>query len=110
MSAAMPLSGRLVLVTRPGEQARELRELLAAPGAEALEQPGIVVSDPPNRSPADKALDHLEDYDWIAFSSSNGVKRLLDRHLARGGRIEQLAGRKLAAIGPGTATSCGATD
>ena len=68
-----------------------------------MEQPGIVVSDPPDWSPVDAALDRIASYDWIVFSSSNGVKRLLDRLLVRGGQIEQLAAAKLAAIGPGTA-------
>jgi uroporphyrinogen III methyltransferase/synthase len=103
MPAPDALAGCLVLITRPGEQARELRELLTAVGAEVLEQPGIVVSDPPDWSPVDAAIERITSYDWIVFSSSNGVKRLLDRMLARGGRIEQLAGVQLAAIGPGTA-------
>jgi uroporphyrinogen III methyltransferase/synthase len=98
-----PLSGRVVLVTRPGEQAQELRELLAALGAEVLEQPGISVSDPPDWSPVDAALERIASYDWLVFSSSNGVKRLLDRLLLRGGSLQQLAAVKLAAIGPGTA-------
>ena len=101
--APKPLSGRLVLVTRPGEQAQELRELLTAIGAEVLEQPGITVSDPPDWSPVDAALERIASYDWLVFSSSNGVKRLLDRLSRRGGSLEQLAAVKLAAIGPGTA-------
>ncbi|MGO9114971.1 MAG: uroporphyrinogen-III synthase [Thermoguttaceae bacterium] len=100
---ASPLSGRVVLVTRPGEQAQELRELLAALGAKVLEQPGITVSDPPDWLPVDTALDHVASYDWLVFSSSNGVKRLLDRLVLRGGSLRQLATVKLAAIGPGTA-------
>ena len=91
---SLPLSGRVVLVTRPGEQAQELRELLAALGAEVLEQPGITVSDPPDWSPVDAALERIAGYDWLVFSSSNGVKRLLDRLLLRGGSLEQLADRK----------------
>ena len=102
-SAPLPLSGRVVLVTRPGEQAQELRELLTVLGAEVLEQPGITVSDPPDWSPVDAALEQLASYDWLVFSSSNGVKRLLDRLMFRGGSLEQLAKVKLAAIGPGTA-------
>ena len=103
LPASLSLSGRVVLVTRPGEQAQELRELLTALGAEVLEQPGITVSDPPDWSPVDAALERIAGYDWLVFSSSNGVKRLLDRLLLRGGSLEQLAGVKLAAIGPGTA-------
>ena len=102
-SVPRPLSGRVVLVTRPGEQAQELRELLTALGAEVLEQPGITVSDPPDWSPVDAALDRIASYDWLVFRSSNGVKRLLDRLMFRGDSVGQLAGIKLAAIGPGTA-------
>ena len=103
LSPPRPLSGRRVLVTRPGEQAQELRELLTALGAEVLEQPGITVSDPPDWSPVDAALERIANYDWLVFSSSNGVKRLLERHVLRGGSLQQLATVKLAAIGPGTA-------
>ena len=99
----LPLSGRVVLVTRPGEQAQELREMLAALGAEVLEQPGITVSDPPDWSPVDDALNRIDRYDWVVFSSSNGVKRLLDRLVLRGGSLGRLATVRLAAIGPGTA-------
>ncbi len=103
LPAPRPLSGLVVLVTRPGEQAQELRDLLRAKGAEVLEQPGITVSDPSDWSPVDAALDRIAGYDWLVFSSSNGVRRLLDRLLLRGGRLEQLAAVRLAAIGPGTA-------
>ena len=92
-----------MLVTRPGEQAQELCELLTAIGAEVLEQPGITVSDPPDWSPVDAALAQIASYDWLVFSSSNGVKRLLDRLLLRGGSLAQLVAVRLAAIGPGTA-------
>jgi uroporphyrinogen III methyltransferase / synthase len=97
------LSGRLILVTRPGEQAQELRDLFTALGATVLEQPGICVSDPPDWSPVDAAIERIASYDWLVFSSSNGVKRLLDRLVLRGGRLDQLVTVKLAAIGPGTA-------
>jgi uroporphyrinogen III methyltransferase / synthase len=96
------LRGKLVLVTRPGEQAQELNGLLTALGATVLEQPGITISDPPDWSPVDAALGRFERFDWLVFSSSNGVKRLLDRLLLRG-CLDQLAGAKLAAMGPGTA-------
>jgi uroporphyrinogen III methyltransferase/synthase len=92
-----------VLVTRPGEQAQELRRRLTELGAEVVEQPGITVSDPPDWSATDAALTRMESYDWLVFSSTNGVKRLLDRLLHRCGRLEQLAAVRLAAIGPGTA-------
>jgi uroporphyrinogen III methyltransferase/synthase len=90
-------------VTRPGEQAHELSNMLMALGATVLEQPGIEVSDPPDWSPVDAALRRIDAFDWLVFSSSNGVKRLLDRLLLLEGGFERLAAVRLAAIGPGTA-------
>jgi uroporphyrinogen III methyltransferase/synthase len=101
--SASVLRGKVVLVTRPGEQAHELTTLLSALGATVLVQPGIVVSEPLDWSPVDAALGRIKSFEWLVFSSSNGVKGLLDRHLGLGGRIDQLAGLKLAAIGPATA-------
>jgi uroporphyrinogen III methyltransferase / synthase len=100
---SLPLAGSVVLVTRPGEQAQELSERLTALGAAVLEQPGITISDPPDWAPVDAALSRVETYDWLVFSSSNGVKRLLDRLLLRGGNVDQLAALRVAAIGPGAA-------
>jgi uroporphyrinogen III methyltransferase / synthase len=92
-----------VLVTRPGDQSHELAGRLAALGASVLEQPGVTVSDPPDWEGVDAALARLDEFDWLVFSSSNGVRYLLDRLRQLGGRIERLADVKLAAIGPGTA-------
>jgi uroporphyrinogen III methyltransferase/synthase len=92
-----------VLVTRPGGQAHELSGRLATLGAEVLEQPGILLSEPPDWSRVDAALARLGEFDWLVFSSSNGVRYLLDRLRRLGGGPEQLHGLKLAAIGPGTA-------
>ena len=94
-----------MLVTRPGDQAHELGERLATLGAEVLEQPGILLSEPPDWSSVDAALARLGEFDWLVFSSSNGVRYLLDRLRRLGGGPEQFRGLKLAAIGPGTAGS-----
>jgi uroporphyrinogen III methyltransferase/synthase len=101
--SSRPLCGVRVLVTRPGEQARELCDRLAALGAEVLTQPGIEIGPPRDWAPVDAALARLEQYDWLVFSSGNGVRYLLDRLLAGGGDLRRLGRIKLAAIGPGTA-------
>jgi uroporphyrinogen III methyltransferase/synthase len=98
-----PLAGLCVLVTRPGAQAHELSQRLAALGARVLEQPGIVLSGPPDPSAVDAALARLDEFDWLVFSSSNGVRYLIDRLRQSGGGPERLGGLRLAAIGPGTA-------
>jgi uroporphyrinogen III methyltransferase / synthase len=103
--AARPLFGTRVLVTRPGDQARELRDRLAELGAEVLVQPGVVISDPPDWEPVDAALARLDQYDWLVFSSANGVHYLLKRLAATGGDLRRLGRIKLSAIGPGTAAA-----
>ena len=101
--AGRPLFGVCVLVTRPSEQVHELRDRLTALGAEVLTQPGIEIGPPPDWAPVDAALGRLEQYDWLVFSSGNGVRYMLDRLLATGGDLRRLGRVKLAAIGPGTA-------
>jgi uroporphyrinogen III methyltransferase / synthase len=98
-----PLFGQRILVTRPGDQAGPLADALAELGAEVLLQPAIGISDPPDWRPVDDALQRLPSYDWLVFSSANGVAYLLDRLLASGGDLRRLGGVRLAAIGPGTA-------
>jgi uroporphyrinogen III methyltransferase/synthase len=98
-----PLLGTRVLLTRPMDQAAALCERLTQLGADVLVQPAIRISDPPDWGPVDRALSQLDRYDWLVFSSSNGVRYLLHRLLAGGKDLRQLGRLKLAAIGPGTA-------
>ncbi|MCX7424341.1 MAG: uroporphyrinogen-III synthase [Planctomycetia bacterium] len=97
------LDGVRVLVTRPRHQAEDLCRQLAALGADVLVQPAIRITEPPDWTPVDAALDRLEAYDWLVFSSGNGVHFFLDRLRARHGGLDKLYAVKLAAIGPGTA-------
>jgi uroporphyrinogen III methyltransferase/synthase len=118
-----PLAGQTILVTRPRLEilrrptlrvgachddvwsnqndllGRHLREL----GANVLGQPVIRISDPPDWQPVDAAIARLSDFDWIVFSSANGVRWFLNRQLATGGDLRRLGGVKVAAIGPATA-------
>ena len=108
-----PLFGQRVLVTRPAGQAGDLRSRLADLGAEVILQPAIEITDPADWSPVDAALVRMnkngtnqtkpDNYDWLVFSSANGVRYLLDRLLAIGGDTRWLGSVNLAAIGPGTA-------
>jgi len=101
--AARPLFGTRVLVTRPRHQSGALADRLSALGAEVLIQPAIEISEPPDWGPADRALENLDGYDWLVFSSANGVSYLLNRLWERHGGLRRLGKIKLAAIGPGTA-------
>ena len=95
------LFGQSILVTRPIGQSRGLCDPLVELGAEVLAQPCIEINAPKDWSGVDQAISRLDQYDWLVFSSTNGVEffmnRLLDRH-----DLRSLAGTQLAAVGPGT--------
>jgi len=72
-------------------------------GAEVLVQPAIEISGPADWGPVDRALERLDQFGWLVFSSSHGVSYLLDRLELRHGDLRTLGGIRIAAIGPGTA-------
>ncbi len=103
----LPLFGQTVLVTRPIEQAGGLAEPLGEQGAEVLVQPAIEVREPPDWAPADAVVAQLDRFDWVVFSSVNGVHAFMQRLLADGRDLRALGMAKLAAIGPATVKALG---
>lgn len=98
-----PLFGQTVLVTRPAHQAANMERTLAQLGARVLLQPAIAIEPPPSWAPVDEAIDNLCDFDWIVFSSANGVDGLFGRLYQKGQDLRAVGRAKLAAIGPATA-------
>jgi uroporphyrinogen III methyltransferase/synthase len=98
-----PLLGKRVLVTRPQRQAGDLVRRLELLGAVPLVLPAVEIGPPADWGPVDRAIDELADYQWLAFTSGNGVGAFLGRLRARGRDLRALGGLKLAAIGPATA-------
>jgi uroporphyrinogen III methyltransferase / synthase len=109
-----PLQGVCVMVTRPAESADPLVERLRAFGAEVIVRPAIRIGPPADWQPVDDALARLAEFDWLVFSSANGVRYLLERWLhgdcpnsraSENGTVPSAASGlpRLAAIGPGTA-------
>lgn len=99
-----PLFGHRILVTRARTQAGELSRDLEDLGAEVLEFPTIEIKPPKDLAPLDKAIRELEVYDWLVFTSVNGVEAFLDRlghHELDVRSVPKDA--KIAAIGPATA-------
>lgn len=96
-----PLAGRRIAVTRPRHQAASLVAALEALGAAVLEAPAIRIEPPEDRRPLDEALARLERYDWIVFTSVNGVEAFFRRLSERSLPIPERAA--FAAIGPATA-------
>ncbi|RJP72034.1 MAG: uroporphyrinogen-III C-methyltransferase [Candidatus Abyssobacteria bacterium SURF_17] len=100
---ARPLFGRKIVVTRSRAQASEFVEQLEALGAEAVEMPTIRIADPEDFGPLDKAIDNIESFHWIVFTSVNAVGRFVEQLLQRGRDIRDLKGIKICAIGAATA-------
>jgi uroporphyrinogen III methyltransferase/synthase len=97
-----PLFGRTVLVTRPRHQSDDLAESLRNLGAHVLCQPAIAITEPDDWAPVDAVISRLGEFDWLVFSSANGVEHFLRRLLESGHDLRSLGGNKIAAIGPAT--------
>jgi uroporphyrinogen III methyltransferase / synthase len=100
-----PLFGKTILVTRPEHQADDLARQLRNLGANVLCQPAIEIAPPSDWSKVDSAIERLREFNWLVFSSSNGVHFFMQRLLARGYDARRLANARLAAIGPATAVA-----
>jgi uroporphyrinogen-III synthase len=101
------LNGRRVAITRPEDQAEGLCSRLRALGAEPIEFPVIAIAPPEAGGPLDQAIARLSSYDWIIFTSVNGVEHFWERLEAPAVGSQPLIARfpslKVAAIGPATA-------
>jgi uroporphyrinogen III methyltransferase/synthase len=100
-----PLFGRRVLVTRPRAQAGDFVKMLEEQGAIPVILPALEVREPDDWGPVDRALTNLASYQWLVFTSVNGVHALVRRLRQIGRDLRALGSVKLAAIGPATAAA-----
>lgn len=100
----LPLAGQRVLVPRPKDQEAELMALLREQGADPVHVPLIEIQPPSSFAALDEALWKLASYQWLLFSSANGVRSFLSRAEALGIPLDPaLEGRiQVCAIGPAT--------
>lgn len=98
-----PLLGRRIVVTRPRQQSGEFARQLEAQGAEVLVVPTIAIVAAPDAARFDAAVAASSGYDWIIFTSANGVRAFFDRFAAQRRDVRTLAAARIAAIGPETA-------
>jgi len=98
-----PLAGKTVLVTRAREQASALTNALEELGAECIEAPTIRIVPPESFEDLDNAVANLDAYDWLIFTSINGVDYFFARLHQAGLDTRALGGRKVAAVGSATA-------
>jgi uroporphyrinogen-III synthase len=104
MSAPV-LSGRRIAVTRAREQSPELSAKLAALGAEIIELPLITISKEIDKHSLHDALSELGTYDWIVFTSANGVRFFLEEFYRIFDDVRALGLLRFAAVGDATATA-----
>jgi uroporphyrinogen III methyltransferase/synthase len=97
----LPLFGKRVVVTRARAQADALSSRLEALGACVIEAPAIEICPAGDSRPLDEAIANLNGYDWVIFTSANGVRFFLDR-LDRSSADLRALRAKLCAIGPAT--------
>ncbi len=98
----LPLKGRNIIVTRPKERAGTLSNRLRALGAEVTEFPCIETVPCIPCEELDLAVEHIDSYEWLAFTSPAGVSTLMDLLFRTGRDVRALGRIQLAAIGPGT--------
>jgi uroporphyrinogen III methyltransferase/synthase len=99
----LPLFGQRVVVTRAREQAGEFVQLLQERGAEVLEVPCIKTAPPTKREPLIEAIAGLGCYDWVIFTSANGVTSFFEHFFLAFEDLRDVGAVRLAAVGPATA-------
>ena len=103
--ARRPLFTKRIIVTRTRHQASHLYQLLTELGADVLEAPTIKLQPPGNFAPIDKAIRNIDQYDWLIFTSVNGVEALAERLATLKLDSRHLAGPQIAVIGDTTASA-----
>jgi uroporphyrinogen III methyltransferase/synthase len=98
-----PLLGKRIVVTRARQQASQLTEQLSLLGADCVECPTIKIIPPQTWERLDQAICELDRYDWLVFTSVNGVIFFFERLRAANLDARALGGLQTAAIGPATA-------
>ena len=97
------LRGKRILITRARTQAKPLVQAIDALGGEVVEFPTIEIRPPDTYGPLDQAIEQIKIYDWLIFTSANGVERFLARFEKLEKNLADLAGIEIATIGPETA-------
>lgn len=98
-----PLYKKQIIVTRAREQASDFANLLESNGAWPIEFPAIETVPPDSWEALDSAIQNIEKYNWLIFTSANGVKYFLQRLKENKRDVRYLKGIKLCTIGPKTA-------
>lgn len=97
------LAGRTIVITRARTQASEFVTELERYGAQVIVCPTIEIKELENYDRLDESIDHLYGYDWLIFTSVNGVEAFFTRFKQRGRDAHELDELRVCAIGEATA-------
>ena len=97
-----PLLGKRIVITRARAQASGLVKTLAELGADCLEFPTIKVVPPKDQAPLTRAIENLKNFDWLIFTSVNGVDFFFKHLFELQKDVRALGHLKFACIGPAT--------
>jgi len=97
-----PLFGKKIVVTRTRNQASSMAAKLAALGARAIEFPTIEIKPADDMTELHSAIDKLNAYDWVVFTSQNGINIFFHELFAKGKDVRALGSAKIAVIGKAT--------
>jgi len=98
-----PLFGQRIVVTRAREQSGMLSRPLRERGADVLEIPVIKIIAPKKKDPIKEAIQSLNSYDWLVFTSPNGVIEFFKLFFQLHQDLRDIGGVRIAAVGPATA-------
>ena len=98
-----PLFGKRIVVTRARQQASDLRRLFEDSGAAVIEFPTIEIGPPPSFAALDRSID--ETWDWLIFTSVNGVDAFFSRLFAKSRDARSLSASRVAAVGEPSAAA-----
>jgi uroporphyrinogen III methyltransferase / synthase len=100
-----PLFGKRIVITRSRLQMQKFSQKLSELGADVLEIPAVKSVAPDNKNDIVDALLELNSYDWLVFTSANGVAAFFDLFFKRFHDLRDIGGAKIAAVGPRTAAT-----
>ena len=98
-----PLAGRRIVITRARKQAERLAQLIESCGGGVFEFPTIEICPPKDYRALDRAIEKIEDYDWLIFTSVNGVEPFIARMATNQKPMISFSSLRVGAIGPETA-------
>ena len=101
----LPLFGQRIVVTRPAYELGRASSVLESMGAEVILAPTVEVRPITDPGPLDQAIQNLNAFDWLVFTSSNGVRFFLERLKVLGLDLRALGHLQIATIGPASAAT-----